>query len=113
MSLVDRLPPPVTLAEFGERVRCLACSPFWRLSETSGGRDEIRNQKVGGSDSSWHRWARGALARDLVVEFNYDWSFRQSQQDRGPMEVFLEQCWLWGLDAVDEGDHVHVEPANE
>lgn len=111
--MTDRLPPPLTLAEFGERVRCLACSPFWRISVTSGGRDEIRNKKVGGSEKSYHRWSRGGLAADLVVEFNFDWVLKESSTERGPMEVFLQQCWLWGLDAIDEGDHVHVEPADE
>jgi len=107
----SRLPPPLTLAELVERVRCLAASPFWTLSETSGGRSASRNKLVGGSDRSWHCWARGGLARDVVVEFDFDWAFRQSGADRGPMEVFLHSASNLGLDAVDEGDHVHLEPS--
>lgn len=95
----NRLPPPVTFGEFWERVAVLCA--IYSGSWTSGARTEARNAVVGGSSRSYHRLRRGGRGCDVVLD-------EMSPAALGAFGEAARQC---GLDAIDEGDHIHLEPA--
>jgi hypothetical protein len=93
------LPAPTNLSEFTERVRCLCA--IHRASVTSWGRTNSRNAQVGGTSRSWHRLERGMMAVDVVLDL---------QQHPGQRRDLVSHARLLGFDAIDEGDHIHLEP---
>lgn len=91
----NALPPPVTFAEAGERVRCL-CAIF-NASETSGGRTVARNAAVNGAKTSKHLISRGCLGWDLVP-------------DDPANKTYLADCAkLLGFYVEVEDNHVHLQ----
>lgn len=74
-------------------VLCLAVR--FRFSVTSWIRSPLRNKQVGGSENSWHM---SALGIDVVL-------------DPGENETeFKREAERLGLKALDEGDHIHLQP---
>lgn len=66
----------------------------YQSSVTSGRRTAKRNAAVGGKPASCHQ---DGMAADLVPD---------NVADRAPL---LQAAHRLGLDAVDEGDHIHLE----
>jgi hypothetical protein len=86
----------VTVGDFAERLSTVALAvPF---SVTSWGRSVTRNAspEVKGMPDSWHLLFLGA---DCVLDVPAD------------RMRFERQCGRFGLRVVDEGDHLHVQPA--
>lgn len=75
----------------------LAHQMFPEAKVTSLHRSASKNASVGGSRRSWH--VRGG-AGDFVIE------------NRARRAQFIQLMRSWGYDAIDEGDHVHLEPAD-
>ena len=96
----NRLPPP-NFSEFNERVRVLLS--LHNGSITSTVRSHLHNLEVGGGQSSWHRLERGAVACDIVLD----------DMSQGFREMFCVQARQLGMDAVDEVDHIHLEPSDQ
>lgn len=70
---------------------------------TSGVRSPEDNARVGGVGNSFHLASRGGAARDLVPPPGMDMGrFEQEVKSRLPA----------GWEAVNEGDHIHIEPAS-
>lgn len=70
---------------------------------TSGVRTPEQNARVGGVPNSYHLASRGGLARDLVPPAGV--SMAQFHQDvRGNLPP--------GWEAINEGDHIHIEPSS-
>lgn len=67
----------------------------------SGVRSEERNKRVGGRKDSYHLARRGGLARDLGPPKGVDMKTFHAQ-----VQASLPAGW----EAINEGDHVHVEP---
>jgi hypothetical protein len=85
----------MTVGEFAEAVASLAfIVPF---SETSGGRSVKRNFAVGGQPLSAHLLF---LGRDIVLD---------DPKDKTRLLLLAKKR---GLAAVDEKDHIHLEPAD-
>lgn len=80
----------------GFLVLMLSLSMRYRFSVTSWIRTPDRNQAVGGHPDSFHMVG---MAVDIVFDRPED------------MEKFLEKASRYGLRAIDEKDHVHVQPA--
>jgi hypothetical protein len=95
--MVPSLPPPDSMAEFIERIRCLCV--LLRCSMTSGMRTSDRNTMVGGARRSKHLVSFGGLAVDLVPDDD-------STETRTSVVTMAKQFGLW---AVDEMDHVHIQ----
>lgn len=67
----------------------------FRYSVTSWGRSPARNHAVGGHPNSYHMLF---LAADVVL-------------DAGESKVdFISDAKRLGLKALDEGDHIHLQP---
>lgn len=92
------LKPPDTYAEFMERVRCLCA--WYNGSVTSGIRSTKRNKKVGGVDKSYHRLERGGMAVDIVLD----------SMNVANRTEFVVASRCLGFRALDEGDHIHLQP---
>ena len=105
MPYEAELPPPKTLAEFHERLRCIAA--LHQMSVTSGGRTEQRNRKVGGVSNSWHRWRRGGMAADMYP----DDAERIDIGERIANAAVDAQ--VLGFDAIVHETYLHLEPAGE
>lgn len=67
---------------------------LYTCSVTSWIRTPARNKKVGGHERSNHIVGFGA---DLVPD------------DPAAKPALVAAAWKLGLDAIDEGDHVHIE----
>jgi hypothetical protein len=84
----------MSVSEFAEKVARigLACG----FSVTSWGRSATHNAKVGGLDGSYHRlW----MAVDGILDQPSD------------KAEFVHWCRREGISVLDEGDHLHVQPA--
>lgn len=79
--------------EFGSR--CIMICLKWRASVTSWGRTEKRNKDVGGVPGSNHL---DFLGMDVV------------QDDQKKNLDFEKDCAIFGLTALFEGDHYHLQP---
>lgn len=77
-------------------ITILTLKAEFNFSITSWLRSKQRNIKVGGNVESFHLCGLGI---DCVVD---------NSADKGP---FIKRARRLGLDAVDEGDHIHLEPA--
>ena len=95
---MNHLPPPVSFAEFAERVLCLCA--LRHASITSTVRTDSRNARVRGSSASKHRLPSGSWAADLVLD---------DQENQIGRESLVNDAHQLGLWALDEGDHVHVQ----
>ena len=81
--------------EFGER--CMLVCLKWRASVTSWGRTEARNQFVHGVSGSYHlNW----LGMDVYLD------------DQKKNLDFEKDCAIFGLTALYEVDHYHLQPKN-
>jgi len=79
--------------EFAER--CMVVSLKWRGSVTSWGRTEKRNEFVHGVAGSYHlTW----LGMDVVLD------------DQKKSLDFEKDCAIFGLQALYEQDHYHLQP---
>ena len=83
----------MTIGQFWERINAL-CGAY-DGSVTSGWRSAKHNHDVGGVQTSWHRVGMGA---DVVLD---------SEFDKGPC---IQHADRLGLLALDEGDHLHLQP---
>lgn len=84
----------MTVGEFTGRIYVLGVT--FGFSVTSWGRTVARNVAVGGHPESYHkRW----LAVDAVLD------------DPSDVAGLRRVSALLGLEVIDEGDHVHIEPA--
>lgn len=92
-----KLPPPDSYSQYKERVLCLQA--LHDASCTSSGRTTIRNAQVGGAEMSKHLLARGAWADDLVPD----------EMNQFSRAAIVRDAQTFGLWALDEGDHVHVQ----
>ena len=85
------------VAQFASRVHALSLR--WPISVTSWGRTPQRNEEVGGSPRSLHlSW----LGLDVVLE---------GKQSDNRFKWFADDAKTLGLEAINEGDHWHIEPA--
>lgn len=84
--------PKINKPMFDAMVDFLAI--VFQASVTSGRRTPSRNATVGGKENSRHLCGLGA---DFVPDL---------QRDRIPLIMAARRL---GLDAIDEGDHIHVE----
>lgn len=75
-------------------IAALTLRGLFPFSVTSWIRSEKRNKEVGGLVNSYHLFG---LAVDVVLD---------NPADKGR---FIKAAKQLGLDAIDEGDHVHVE----
>ena len=75
-------------------IAALMLRGLFPFSVTSWIRSEKRNKEVGGVVNSYHLFG---LAVDVVLD---------NPADKGR---FIKAAQQLGLDAIDEGDHVHVE----
>lgn len=69
---------------------------------TSGPRSEADNRRVGGVADSYHLESRGGLARDFVPPAGVS---------MGQFEQTVKAKLPPGWEAINEGDHIHIEPA--
>lgn len=83
---------PLSRSEF--YVSVLALCIAYNASMTSGFRTEKRNQIVGGDPKSKHLQGYGI---DVIPDSPAD------------AEALIEHAKSMGYDAVNEGDHVHIE----
>jgi len=84
----------MTLNAFSFAIVALALEvPF---SVTSWIRTPARNSAVGGHPDSFHMCA---LAVDVALDNSQD------------VEKLKRRCSRFGLKALDEGDHIHIQPA--
>ena len=82
------------LHQFAYRLQTLAVE--FNYSVTSWFRSKARNKDVGGNAESFHLSGLGA---DCVLD---------SADDK---PAFMKRARRLGLDAIDEGDHIHLEPS--
>ena len=68
----------------------------FEFSVTSWFRSKKRNKGVGGSDDSFHLCGLGI---DCVLDLP------------DVKDLFVKRARRLGLDAIDEGDHIHLEPS--
>ena len=81
------------VGQFWERINAL-CGAY-DGSVTSGWRSAKRNHDVGGVQTSFHRVGLGAdVTLDSII-------------NKGP---FMQHADRLGLVALDEGDHIHLQP---
>lgn len=101
--------PPAPAAQ--PRPRQPAASPDQAIASltamgarvTSGVRTPEHNAKVGGQPNSYHLASRGGVARDLVPPPGMSMGqFEQAVKERLPP----------GWEAINEGDHIHIEPGS-
>ena len=80
--------------EFAEA--CVFVCLKYRASVTSWGRTEKRNHSIGGAPRSFHlNW----LGMDVVLD------------DQKKDHAFEKDCVIFGIIALYEGDHYHLQPA--
>lgn len=77
---------------FSDKIRCLAL--LFDLSVTSWLRSRKHNAAVGGVRDSRHLYG---LAVDVVLD------------DPGERQFFITEATRFGLQVIDEGDHLHVQ----
>jgi hypothetical protein len=58
---------------------------------------------VGGGEFSWHRIERGGIAADVVLD----------DMDPTVRRFLIAAARKLGMDAIDETDHIHLEPADQ
>ena len=68
----------------------------FRFSVTSWGRSPARNLAVGGHVNSYHMLF---LAVDIILDAGED------------KVIFISDAKRLGLSALDEGDHIHLQPS--
>jgi hypothetical protein len=91
--------PPVQPAASAEQAVAALTSQGARV--TSGVRSPERNAAVGGNPNSYHLPSRGGVARDLVPPPGVSMG-----QFHAQVKAQLPPGW----EAINEGDHVHIEP---
>ena len=84
----------MTVHEFVDVI--LTLNIEFNFSVTSWIRTHQRNREVGGNVESFHRCGLGL---DCVLDLPTS------------KEHFIKRARKLGLDAIDEGDHVHLEPS--
>lgn len=77
---------------------CMILKVKYEYSTTSWIRSARRNHEVGGLTSSYHLVGLGL---DVVLDVSTH------------KDSFIKDARRLGLDAIDEGDHVHLEPADK
>ena len=77
---------------------CITLKTKFEYSVTSWIRSSRRNHEVGGKSNSYHLVGLGI---DVVLDIPIH------------KDSFIKEARRLGLDAIDEGDHVHLEPADK
>lgn len=91
----------MSIGGFAEAVAVLLA--LYPGSVTSWFRSTQRNKMVGGGPGSWHL---AGLAADIVLDNPQTTDRPATKQIR---DKCVDRARRLGLDAVDEGDHIHVE----
>lgn len=95
-------PPLATRQATGDDIERLAVAAIPGINVTSRARTPEKNRAVGGTEDSYHLTTRGGRARDFTPP---------KGMSMGQLHSELARTYGDGWDVINEGDHIHVEPA--